>query len=453
MKLAVIGGGGVRSPLLARSIAHKSKDIHFDEVVFMDNDLEKLHIYGKMSQQIAQRINPKLTFKITDSVEEAVKDANYVITTIRVGNDEMRVRDERCALSYGLIGQETTGAAAISFAMRSISVLSKYCEIIKQLSDKKVKMYNFTNPAGIVTQTLRDMGYDFCYGICDAPTSLIGSIANIGNYQRDKLSFECIGLNHFSFITSVQYDGYDILDEILSNQKFHDQTDLRFIDMQLMQNKKLLFNEYLYYYLYPKEAYENISSSAKIRSEVIRDINIGMKQELSTINIEKQLDEALAIYSKWINQREASYMKNETGVSLDKKPFVFDIDDDSENGYASIALDCIDAIENGLEKNVVLCTNSHGNLGFDKQDIIEVTCTVTKDGEKVHPITIEDEFVLELIRRIKRYEKSASKALRSHGKQDFVECLMLNPLVSSYSLALELTDRFLEINQAYFQVK
>lgn len=453
MKIAVIGGGGVRSPLLARSIAHKSKDIHIDEVIFMDNDDEKLHIYGKISQKISQKINPKLIFKITTSFEEAVKDANYIITTIRVGNEEMRVIDERTSLTYGVIGQETTGASAISFAMRNVSVLSEYCKIIKKISDKNVKVFNFTNPAGIVTQTLSDMGYDFCYGICDAPTSLIDSISRIGNYQRNQLFFECIGLNHFSFITSIQYNNQEIIDEILSHPKFHKNTDLKYIDQKIMQNKKMLFNEYLYYYLYPREAFKNISQSKQIRSEVIRDINRAMKQELETVSIDEELDKALLIYSKWMNKREESYMENETRMSQNKEPFVFNIDDDSKNGYASIALDYIDAIENNLEKDIVLCTKSNNNLGFDSQDIIEVTCTIHKKYVKVHNISIEDDFILELIRRMKQYERSASKALRSHKKSDFIACLMLNPLISSYSLAVQLTNQFFEINKNYYKEK
>lgn len=43
-----------------------------------------------------------------------------MITTIRVGQDEMRAKDERIALDHGVLGQETTGAAGLSFAMRSV---------------------------------------------------------------------------------------------------------------------------------------------------------------------------------------------------------------------------------------------------------------------------------------------------------------------------------------------
>lgn len=449
MKLAVIGGGGVRSPILARSIAHKSKDIHIDEVVFMDNDIEKLNIYGKISQVIFKKINPELKMTITSSFEEAVKDAHYIITTIRVGNDEMRIQDERVSLSYGVIGQETTGASGISFAMRSVAVLRQYCEIIKKISDPNVKVFNFTNPAGIVTQTLRDLGYDFCFGICDAPTSLINSIAKIGHYKIENLSFECLGLNHFSFITSIKYNNNEIIDDILLQDQFHKQTDLRFIDSHLMKRKKLLFNEYLYYYLYPIEAYTNIHNSLKIRSEVIKNINDGMKKELQSIDIEKDFDKAIQIYSKWYSQREDSYMKNETGVAIEKEPFFLDINDCSQSGYASIALDYIDAIENDLEKEIVLCTKNNGSLNFDQDDIIEVTCTVSRQGVQPHSIHIEDTLVSELMRRIKQYEKMASKALISQKKEDFIDCLMLNPLVSSYSLAQNLTEQFFKINKEY----
>lgn len=450
MKMAVIGGGGVRSPLLARSIAYHAQKIHLNQVVFMDNDLTKLHIYGKISQQVAQQICPELDFSLTDSFEEAVKDADYIITTIRVGNDEMRIIDERLALKYGVIGQETTGASGISFAMRSVSILSQYCEVIRQISKKDVKVFNFTNPAGIVTQTLRDMGYEFCYGICDAPTSLINSIIDIMDYDPEQLSFDCFGLNHFSFITSVKYKGKEVIDSILSNTTVHQQTDLRFIDLELMKNKHMLFNEYLYYYLYPQEAYQNISQSPKIRSEIIKEINDSMTSQLQSIDIEKNLDEALRIYSKCYNLREESYMQNETGKTINKKPFVFDIKNQSQNGYASIALDYIMAVENDIEKNVVLCTRNDVHSILDKDDIIEVTCTIDQNGVKVHHVEIEDPLIIELLRRMKTYEKMASRALISHKKQDFIDCLMLNPLVSSYSIAKGLTDDFFEVNKDYF---
>ena len=45
MKLTVIGGGGVRSMFLAKSIAQRSAQLNIDNLVFMDNNEQKLNIY------------------------------------------------------------------------------------------------------------------------------------------------------------------------------------------------------------------------------------------------------------------------------------------------------------------------------------------------------------------------------------------------------------------------
>ena len=114
MKLAVIGGGGVRSMFLAKSIAQRARELDIDKLVFMDNDEEKLKVFGGMAGKVCSLLDPHLRFSITDNAVEALIGADYVITTIRVGGDDMRVKDERIALDLGVLGQETTGAAGFS---------------------------------------------------------------------------------------------------------------------------------------------------------------------------------------------------------------------------------------------------------------------------------------------------------------------------------------------------
>ena len=155
MKLTVIGGGGVRSMFLAKSIAQKARELDITELVFMDDNGRKLDIYGAMAKTVAAKICPELKFTLTTDATAAVSGADYVITTIRVGGDDMRVRDERIALGMGVLGQETTGAAGFSFAMRSVPALTDYCELVKRCAAPGCKVFNFTNPAGIVSQTLR----------------------------------------------------------------------------------------------------------------------------------------------------------------------------------------------------------------------------------------------------------------------------------------------------------
>ena len=134
-----------------------------------------------------------------DFISSVSHELRTPLTAIRVGGDATRVRDERLALDLGILGQETTGAAGVSFAMRSIPALAEYCELIKKLAKPGVKVFNFTNPAGVVSQALRDMGYDFTYGICDAPSGMLHQFADLYGVDASRIYGECYGLNHLSY--------------------------------------------------------------------------------------------------------------------------------------------------------------------------------------------------------------------------------------------------------------
>ena len=228
MKITVLGGGGVRSMFLAKSIAQKAKRLGIDELCFMDNDEEKLRIYGGMAAHVARLLCPEMRFSLTADPVEAAQDANYVITTIRVGQDEMRAKDERIALDHGVLGQETTGAAGLSFAMRSVPALAAYCELIKKYAKPSVKVFNFTNPAGVVSQTLRDMGYDFTYGICDAPSGMLRSFALLYGANPANITGEVYGLNHLSYFKSITINGKEILHDLIENDDAYKNSDMRY---------------------------------------------------------------------------------------------------------------------------------------------------------------------------------------------------------------------------------
>ena len=68
-----------------------------------------------------------------------------------------------------------------------------------------------------------------------------------------------------------------------------------------------------------------------------------------------------------------------------------------------------------------------------------------------HKVPDPDPRALELNRRVKCYERLAAKAIVEHDKQAAVDCLMLHPLVNSYSLASRLAEQYFELNAPYWQ--
>lgn len=449
MKLTVIGGGGVRSMFLAKSIAQKADTLKIDKLVFMDNNEKKLNIYGLMAKKVSELLCPQLKFILTADPVEAVRDADYVITTIRVGGDGMRVRDERIALDLGLLGQETTGAAGFSFAMRSVSALSEYCELIKKYAKENCKVFNFTNPAGVVSQTLRDMGYDFTYGICDAPSGMLRTFEKLYGAEEGSIRGEVYGLNHLSYFKSITFNGKDIVNDLIENDKAYSDTDMRYFEKNLLRERKAVLNEYLYYFYYREKAIENILKADKTRGEQIAEINKSMTAELERIDIENNFDEAFKVFEYWYGTRESNYMASETGIRR-TEPWHFDIYQKDSGGYAGVALKFIEIAQSGKADSMILCVPNNGAIsGLRDSDIVEITCDITADGAVPHRIGEVDEQNLELIRRVKMYERLASKAIRERSVQSAVEALTMHPLVNSYSLAKKLVAEYLELNKEY----
>lgn len=449
MKIAVIGGGGVRSVFLAKSIAARSEELKINELVFMDNDKKKLRIYGTMAKKTSNLICPSLDFKITTNAVEAVENADYVITTIRVGGDDMRVKDERAALNMGVLGQETTGAAGLSFAMRSISALADYCELIKKHAKKGCKVFNFTNPAGVVSQTLRDMGYDFTYGICDAPSGMLRSFEKLYGAEEGSAKGEIYGLNHLSYFTSIKINGKEMIDEIIDNDEAYEKTDLRYFEKDLLKSRKSVLNEYLYYFYYREKALANILNADKTRGEQIAEINRHMTAELEKVDIENDFETALGIFEHWYGERENNYMASETGIKR-KEPWKFDIFGKDDGGYAGVALKFIEIAISGKTDSMILCVPNNGAIeGLLDSDVVEITCDIDKNGAVPHRFGKVDEQNLELIRRVKNYERLASEAIRTKSREKAIEALTLHPLVNSYSIAKELTDKYIEYNKEY----
>jgi 6-phospho-beta-glucosidase len=418
----------------------------------MDTDREKLGIFGALALRAARRINPALDFSLSDDARAALTDTDYVITTIRPGGDKARIVDEQIALSNGVLAQETTGAAGFAFAMRTIPVLEYYCRLVKQYSKKTAKVFNFTNPAGLVSQALHDMGFDFCYGICDAPSGMLRQLAKLYSPEKpDAMNMKVYGLNHLSFFEQITLDGKDITAQIIRDERAYTQTDLRFFEPELLHHLGCIPNEYLYYYYYPEKTLMNIRSAPKTRAEAICEINEGMMRELSSKNIldlsETELDECLGIYEKWYSKRENAYMSQETGIHRNVR---WTLNQD-EGGYAGVALKFID-IETGKvpSTDMVLCIPNRGAIsGLADDDIVEVSCDIINSQPVPYQFGLIETGRFELIRRVKSYERLAAQAIIRKDINLAIDALMINPLVGSYPAARSLARKYFASNSEF----
>lgn len=432
---------------LAKSLSQAARKLGITEVVFSDNDPEKLSVYGTLAKKTAALNDPDLAFTVTTDNDSALYNADYVITTIRPGGDDKRAEEEKLTIAEGVIAQETVGGAGLSFAMRTFPALSAIAESAKRLSRPGVKIFNFTNPVGIVTQALYDAGIDFAYGICDAPTGMLDSFEKLLRLPEGALKGEVYGLNHLSFFKSVTLDGADVTKRIISDPDAYVKTELSYFDRAELERRGYIPNEYLYYYYYPEQALRHMLSAKELRGAQIARINKKLLAELKKIDPENDYDGALKVFSAGYGERESSYMATETGV-VRQKPWRFDPKSPEKGGYAGVALKYIEIIESGIPGDMILSCPSGGNIpGLKPTDVAEISVTVTPDGVIPHKFENIPSECRDLIVTMKAYENAASMALRSRKKSDLVSALAANPL--SAAKAETLADKYINVNKDF----
>ena len=443
MKIAVIGGAGVRTVIFINGLLKRYKDLHIEEVVLYDIDYKKLGIIEKLCNQVIRRENKDLRLSVCEDVKEAIKGADYIVTTLRVGGDHSRVIDETVALKDGVIGQETTGVGGFSMAVRTIPVLLDYCKLIKEYAPNAI-IFNFTNPSGLVTQALKKAGYKNVIGICDAPSSCkFRMAAKLGIEEKD-LYVEFYGLNHLSWIRSVKKEGKEILPDLLKDDEFLSEVEeFKMFDKDLLRDLGLLPNEYLYYYYHREKALANMLKSEAARGKSIENINLAMMKELDIMDADTEAEEMLQTFLYYMQLRENSYMSAETGG--ENRPMLpkGELEVPDGMGYAGVMLDCIEGLQSEEGRYLVLSVENNGSIPeLRDEDVVEVTCKVSKNG--IEPVKVTDvpEDCMVLIRLIKNYENLVVKAIEEDSRETAIRALMQHPLISSYSLAKKLLEDY-----------
>ena len=103
LKIATIGGASSYTPEIIEGFIKRYDKLPVDELWLVDIEpsKERLEIVANLSRIMIEKAGLKDKFKIFTTLDrrEAIKDASFVTTQLRVGLLDARIRDERIPLS------------------------------------------------------------------------------------------------------------------------------------------------------------------------------------------------------------------------------------------------------------------------------------------------------------------------------------------------------------------
>jgi 6-phospho-beta-glucosidase len=459
MKMALIGGGGVRSPLFVASALRRAERVGLEELCLHDTDAEKLAVFGALSREVARRAESDVRITTTTNAEAALDGARHVVTTIRVGAEAGRVLDERIALKHGVLGQETTGPGGFAMALRSIPALLDYAALLERVSPG-AWLYNFTNPAGLVTQALREAGFSRTIGICDSANAGQQAVADWIKVAASRLRAEVFGLNHLSWTRRVLLDGTDQLAPLLREPAFLAGSMMNLFEPELVAQIGMWCNEYLYYFYYAERALASITADGQTRGEEIVALNQRLMTQLARLDLEREPAAGLRVFYAYLNRRHATYMHyaQTAGPSMtaadeaqaEQMSAAEAPPPGDGEGYAGVALGIIEALETNEPLYTALNVPNAGAMeGLDASDVVEVSCRVDRRGVQTLPVGALPPLAAELVKSVKLYERLTVQAIAERSRRRAVEALMAHPLVLSYSRARPLVEEYLAAHRQW----
>ena len=100
VKIVTIGGGSSYTPELVEGFIRRYDELPVGELWLVDIEegREKLEIVGALAQRMVKKAGLPMKVILSYDRREALKDADFVTTQMRIGRLPARVLDERCLL-------------------------------------------------------------------------------------------------------------------------------------------------------------------------------------------------------------------------------------------------------------------------------------------------------------------------------------------------------------------
>ena len=444
-KVTLIGGGGVRTPLVIFGVNESMAQLGVSEMVLYDLDAQRARMMCELGRALIAREGGSLQLRVATSLEDAIEGAAFVLTAIRVGGIKARAIDERISIENGYPGQETTGPGGVAMALRTASVAIEYARAIERLSPD-AWMINFTNPAGLITQAVTHHSKVRVIGICDTPTELFHRIAQALGTPPHDVHCDYVGLNHLGWVRRVLLHGEDVTGRILANDDaLRSLYQAKLFDFELLRTLRLIPTEYLFFYYSRKRALSNQLAAGATRGEEIGKLNEELYGKLGADIAIGRPDSALATYVDYLNQRSGSYMHLEAdaGSAFDKSHALKDDPFRVATGYHRIALDVMKALCSDEPRRIVINVRNHGAIQeVEYEDVVEVPCAISKEGIFPESCGSLPEEVRGLVLAVKAYERAAIQAAVTGSAEFARKAMLLYPAIGEWEPSIDLLRGF-----------
>ena len=265
-KIAIIGAGSVTFTRRLLQDIVTTDVLKETEVVLMDINSERLEVAEAWVKRLVSDAGSRNVIGATTNRRKALEGADYVITTIRKG-DDLQI-DYGIPMKYGVDQSvaDTIGPGGVFKALRTVPDLLDICTDIEEICPDAI-LLQYTNPMAIACWSIADVTSVRAVGLCHSVQNTTQVLAEYVGVSKENVSAWVAGINHMAWFLRFESDGQDLYPKLwkaMEDPEIYARDEVRFDVMRhfgsFVTESTRHMSEYVPYY--------------RKRSELIKKFNL-----------------------------------------------------------------------------------------------------------------------------------------------------------------------------------
>lgn len=210
VKIVIIGAG---SHVFARRLITdflSFPELRDSTITLMDIDPERLGLITTLARRMVEQYGFETKIESTLDRRTALKGADYVVVSIRVGGTAANKLDVMIPAKYGVeqaVG-DTIGPGGVFYGLRHIPVMLDICRDVEELCPDAL-LINYTNPMAMICWAVNDHSRVRNVGLCHSVQSTASDLARYIGAPLDEISYWVAGINHMAWFLDFKWRGRD----------------------------------------------------------------------------------------------------------------------------------------------------------------------------------------------------------------------------------------------------
>lgn len=411
------------------------------EVCLMDIDRHALEVSYDFAKKAAECSGRTLKLWATTDLDEALKDADFVVAAIEVDRYHYWSMDFHIPRRYGFrqVYGENGGPGGMFHTLRNLGPTLHIAHRMEELCPE-AWLINYTNPEAKLVEAVLKLTKIRAVGVCHGFDMGVDQVAKMLGRSREELDITGYGLNHFGWLTAIRdkKTGEDLYPEFRKKEaESHWLANWDEVALSRMMMRT--------YGLYPYPGTNHIGEYIAWSDEFLASTKI---QYFFDPVKEKPWD------TKKTPRFVYDFCSNPTGIAFS------DVDKDKDEEYrerfvigeeglkrsAEYGIPIIEAIAFDLNRYIPSLNQlNKGQIpGVMENMCVEGPCML--DGEGIHPVKVDPlpPAITAMINQQGAIHQLVIEAYTEKSKNKLLQAMLLDPTISNYNNAVALIDEMCE---------